>query len=142
MRGSLTATEELLWNRLRGRRLGGLFRRQVPLLGTLIADFLALSCDRKGGNGAFSPPLPSAVCCVSGHQLVVGKTVSRTASGRMQRASFRLGNVFRPRPRLDQNPKDHHVRDNYGGRKEYVDVPNGSQVKCRNVQLYGPPQAV
>jgi very-short-patch-repair endonuclease len=41
MRGSLTATEELLWARIRGRRLGVVFRRQVPLLGRFIADFLA-----------------------------------------------------------------------------------------------------
>ena len=41
MRGSLTATEQLLWNHLRGRRLGVVFRRQVPLLGRFIADFLA-----------------------------------------------------------------------------------------------------
>ena len=41
MRGSRTATEELLWARIRGRRLGVVFRRQVPLLGRFIADFLA-----------------------------------------------------------------------------------------------------
>ncbi|HEX3849952.1 MAG TPA: DUF559 domain-containing protein [Polyangiaceae bacterium] len=41
MRGSQTATEELLWSRIRGRRLGAVFRRQVPLLGRFIADFLA-----------------------------------------------------------------------------------------------------
>ena len=41
MRGSLTSTEELLWARIRGRRLGVAFRRQVPLLGRFIADFLA-----------------------------------------------------------------------------------------------------
>ncbi len=33
--------EELLWARIRGRRLGVVFRRQVPLLGRFIADFLA-----------------------------------------------------------------------------------------------------
>jgi very-short-patch-repair endonuclease len=41
MRASLTPSEALLWDRLRGRRLGPLFRRQVPLLGRFIADFLA-----------------------------------------------------------------------------------------------------
>ena len=41
MRGSLTATEQLLWAHIRGRRLGVVFRRQVPLLGRFIADFLA-----------------------------------------------------------------------------------------------------
>jgi very-short-patch-repair endonuclease len=41
MRFSLTSTEQLLWYRLRGRRVGVLFRRQVPLLGRFIADFLA-----------------------------------------------------------------------------------------------------
>jgi len=41
MRASLTASEALLWARLRGRRLGVVFRRQVPLLGRFIADFLA-----------------------------------------------------------------------------------------------------
>ncbi|MEI9938503.1 MAG: DUF559 domain-containing protein [Pseudomonadota bacterium] len=41
MRGSPTATEELLWARIRGRRLGAVFRRQVPLLGRFIADFSA-----------------------------------------------------------------------------------------------------
>ncbi len=41
MRASPTSTEQLLWQRIRGRRLGVLFRRQVPLLGRFIADFLA-----------------------------------------------------------------------------------------------------
>jgi len=41
MCGSLTATEQLVRNHLRRRRLGVLFRRQVPLLGRFIADFLA-----------------------------------------------------------------------------------------------------
>jgi len=41
MRGSPTASEELLWARIRGRRLGVVIRRQVPLLGRFIADFLA-----------------------------------------------------------------------------------------------------
>ena len=43
MRASPTATEQLLWARIRARRLGVLFRRQVPLLGRFIADFLAPS---------------------------------------------------------------------------------------------------
>jgi very-short-patch-repair endonuclease len=41
MRASPTSTEQLLWQRIRGRRLGVLFRQQVPLLGRFIADFLA-----------------------------------------------------------------------------------------------------
>jgi very-short-patch-repair endonuclease len=41
MRASPTSTEQLLWARIRGRRLGVVFRRQVPLLGRFIADFLA-----------------------------------------------------------------------------------------------------
>ena len=41
MRASLTPSEALLWARIRGRRLGVVFRRQVPLLGRFIADFLA-----------------------------------------------------------------------------------------------------
>jgi len=41
MRAALTPSEQLLWVRIRGRRLGVLFRRQVPLLGRFIADFLA-----------------------------------------------------------------------------------------------------
>ncbi|MES1173194.1 MAG: DUF559 domain-containing protein [Myxococcales bacterium] len=35
------ASEQLLWQRIRGRRLGAVFRRQVPFLGRFIADFLA-----------------------------------------------------------------------------------------------------
>jgi leucyl-tRNA synthetase len=35
------STEQLLWQRIRGRRLGVVFRRHVPLLGRFIADFLA-----------------------------------------------------------------------------------------------------
>jgi very-short-patch-repair endonuclease len=38
---SLTPSELMLWNCLRGRRLGVQFRRQVPLLGRYIVDFLA-----------------------------------------------------------------------------------------------------
>jgi len=41
MRFALTASEQLLWTRIRGRSLGVVFRRQVPLLGRFIADFLA-----------------------------------------------------------------------------------------------------
>ncbi|HYQ45272.1 MAG TPA: DUF559 domain-containing protein [Polyangiaceae bacterium] len=41
MRASLTPAEALLWARIRGGRLGVVFRRQVPLLGRFIADFLA-----------------------------------------------------------------------------------------------------
>jgi very-short-patch-repair endonuclease len=41
MRMSPTATEQLLWQRLRARRLSVVFRRQVPLLGRFIADFSA-----------------------------------------------------------------------------------------------------
>ena len=42
MRSSPTCTEELLWARICGRRLGVVIRRQVPLLGR-IADFYAPS---------------------------------------------------------------------------------------------------
>ncbi|HKO52555.1 MAG TPA: DUF559 domain-containing protein [Polyangiaceae bacterium] len=41
MRASLTPSEALLWARIRGRRLGVVFRRQVPLLGRFSANFLA-----------------------------------------------------------------------------------------------------
>ena len=41
MRASLTPSEQLLWARIRGRRLGVAFRRRVPLLGRFIADFFA-----------------------------------------------------------------------------------------------------
>jgi len=43
MRYALTPSEQLLWSRLSGRKLGVVFRRQVPLLGRSIADFLAPS---------------------------------------------------------------------------------------------------
>jgi very-short-patch-repair endonuclease len=43
MRGSLTPTEQLLWSRICAWQLGVVFRRQVPLLGRFIADFLALA---------------------------------------------------------------------------------------------------
>ena len=41
MRWMPTPSERLLWALIRGRRLGVVFRRQVPLLGRFIADFLA-----------------------------------------------------------------------------------------------------
>src|SRR5438105_384073 len=56
MRCSLTRSEELLWARIRGRRLGPVFRRQVPLLGRFVADFLApaerLVLEVDGGHHA------------------------------------------------------------------------------------------
>ena len=56
MRVALTASEALLWGRIRGRRLGAVFRRQVPLLGRFIADFLApaerLVIEVDGGHHA------------------------------------------------------------------------------------------
>jgi very-short-patch-repair endonuclease len=41
MRHVPTSAEELLWQTLRARQLGVVFRRQVPLLGRFIADFYA-----------------------------------------------------------------------------------------------------
>ena len=41
MRASQTPTEQILWQRIRGRHFDVVFRRQVPLLGRFIADFLA-----------------------------------------------------------------------------------------------------
>ena len=41
MRFAPTVSEQVLWEALRGRRLGVQFRRQVPLLGKYVADFLA-----------------------------------------------------------------------------------------------------
>ena len=56
MRASQTPSEALLWARIRGRRLGVVFRRQVPLLGRFIADFLApaerLVIEVDGGHHA------------------------------------------------------------------------------------------
>jgi crossover junction endodeoxyribonuclease RuvC len=56
MRASLTPSEELLWSRLRSRRLGVVFRRQVPLLGRFIADFFVpaerLEIEVDGGHHA------------------------------------------------------------------------------------------
>jgi crossover junction endodeoxyribonuclease RuvC len=56
MRASSTSTEQLLWARIRGRRLGAVFRRQVPLVGRFSADFLApaerLVIEVDGGNHA------------------------------------------------------------------------------------------
>src|SRR6478735_7841546 len=56
MRSSLTPPEALLWARIRGRRLGVVFRRQVALLGRFIADFLApaarLVIEVDGGHHA------------------------------------------------------------------------------------------
>ena len=43
MRTVPTSTEELLWEQLRGSRLGVGFRRQVPLGGRYIGDFVAAS---------------------------------------------------------------------------------------------------
>jgi very-short-patch-repair endonuclease len=42
MREGGTASERALWQLLRGGQLGVVFRRQVPLLGFCIADFLAV----------------------------------------------------------------------------------------------------
>ncbi len=41
MRFALTKSERLLWSALRGCRLGTHFKRQVPVAGRYIADFLA-----------------------------------------------------------------------------------------------------
>ncbi|MBN1608021.1 MAG: DUF559 domain-containing protein [Polyangiaceae bacterium] len=41
MRFAVTSSEQLLWLELRGKRLGVSFRRQVPLGGRFIVDFLA-----------------------------------------------------------------------------------------------------
>jgi crossover junction endodeoxyribonuclease RuvC len=41
MRHALTPSEARLWSALSGRKLGVQFRRQVPLAGRFIADFLA-----------------------------------------------------------------------------------------------------
>jgi very-short-patch-repair endonuclease len=41
MRHAPTASEAALWRQLSGKKLGVSFRRQVPLAGRYIADFLA-----------------------------------------------------------------------------------------------------
>jgi very-short-patch-repair endonuclease len=41
MRFAVTSSEQLLWLQLRGKQLGVSFRRQVPLGGRFIVDFLA-----------------------------------------------------------------------------------------------------
>ena len=41
MRAAATPSEQLLWFQLRGSRLGVSFKRQVPLGGRFIVDFLA-----------------------------------------------------------------------------------------------------
>ena len=43
MRHAPTASEATLWRHLSGRKLGASFRRQVPIAGRYIADFLAPS---------------------------------------------------------------------------------------------------
>ena len=43
MRHAMTPGEALLWSRLNAKQLGVVFRRQVPLAGRYIADFLAPS---------------------------------------------------------------------------------------------------
>ncbi len=44
MRHNLTETEQILWHRISGKQLGVAFRRQVPVGGNCIADFLAPAC--------------------------------------------------------------------------------------------------
>jgi leucyl-tRNA synthetase len=41
MRSSLTASERALWGAISGKTLGTLFKRQVPIAGQFIVDFLA-----------------------------------------------------------------------------------------------------
>ena len=41
MRHNLTESESILWRQLSGKKLGAAFRRQVPVGGKYIADFLA-----------------------------------------------------------------------------------------------------
>jgi very-short-patch-repair endonuclease len=43
MRHAMTSGEAALWSCLKGKQLGVAFRRQVPLAGRFIADFLAPS---------------------------------------------------------------------------------------------------
>ncbi len=43
LRARATRSEEKLWNELRGGKLGSVFRRQVPVAGRFIADFLSTS---------------------------------------------------------------------------------------------------
>jgi very-short-patch-repair endonuclease len=41
MRFAPSVSESRLWEQIRGRRLGALFKRQVPIGGRYVADFLA-----------------------------------------------------------------------------------------------------
>jgi hypothetical protein len=47
-----------------------------------------------------------------------------------------------PRPRLDQSPKDHQMRNKYQGSVKRVDVPYSTQVEARHVQLQDAAHAV
>jgi len=41
MRSASTSSEQILWQAIRGRVLGVQFRRQVPIAGSFIGDFVA-----------------------------------------------------------------------------------------------------
>lgn len=43
--------------------------------------------------------------------------------------------LFLPRPGLDQNPEDHQMRNSYYWRIERIDIPDGTQVEARQIDL-------
>jgi len=47
-----------------------------------------------------------------------------------------------PRPRLDQNPKDHQMRDNYKRRVKRIDVKKRGKIEARNVHPQEAAQSV
>jgi NAD(P)-dependent dehydrogenase (short-subunit alcohol dehydrogenase family)/very-short-patch-repair endonuclease len=101
MRASLTPSEALLWARIRGRRLGPVFRRQVPLLGRFIADFLApaerLVIEVDGGHHAEQARADAyrdAVLARAGHRVL--RLVAALVVRDIEAAVSRVRAAFKP----------------------------------------------
>jgi very-short-patch-repair endonuclease len=126
MRASPTPTEQLLWAHIRGRRLGVVFRPQVPLLGLFIADFLApaqrLVIEVDGayhGEHARADARRDAALERAGYRVLRSRRRSSTVTSRAQSpgsarrsSASRRGESARPsgfpqrasRPGLSQGP--------------------------------------
>ena len=80
MRRETTLSETLLWQRLRGRKLGVVFRRQV-VIGRYIVDFCAPAI-RLGGRSGWRLPQASSLPRRKAGPCLGARRVSRAARER------------------------------------------------------------
>jgi len=118
MRASPTSTEQVLWQHIRGRRLGDVFRRQVPLLGRFSADFAAparrvlVEVDGEYHGERAAADARRFAAGRGGHGQPLDRVLrSQAASRAGAQSRGPLHSLVTTAPRRAKRPRDSPVRD-------------------------------